>query len=228
MAEDFFLDCGGPYDLTSEHTITSWESQPTSGAEAAIIALLESQPQRYVGKRLLHIGIGNSSLFVTFAAGLAGYVGITISHPEIELFRKTCGKSGKATAILMNKYDPRMYPLIEGHFDIIVDTMLKSYACCEKHFLDMMRFLASILNKGGTLMTTESGVRWGWRGNTARSYTPGAQLDPAIARFRVLDRERLQSLGAELGLTMSCARVAYPHGDRALDDDVLILTKDDG
>ncbi|HUD88796.1 MAG TPA: hypothetical protein VMR17_20300, partial [Xanthobacteraceae bacterium] len=88
MSDVFFADCGGPYDLTPDHTITSWESLPTSPAEAAVIEFLKSQPQRYVGKRLLHVGIGNSSLPTEFAADLAQYTGITISLPEIALFDK--------------------------------------------------------------------------------------------------------------------------------------------
>jgi len=128
-------------------------------------------------------------------------------------------------AIILNKYDPRMYIKIDGDFDIIVDTLLKSYACCEKHFASMMEFFASRLRSGGTLITTKSGVEWGWRGNTSRAYTPGAQVDPAIAKFRVLGADGLERLGKHLGLIMDSAKVANSQVDPAVDDRILILTK---
>jgi hypothetical protein len=69
---------------------------------------------------------GNSSLAETFAAGVAEYVGITISLPEIERFKSKLANVGNAHVIFLNKYDPRMYPKIRGDFDVIVDTSLKS------------------------------------------------------------------------------------------------------
>lgn len=221
----FFTDCGGPFDLTPDHTITNGESLPTSGAEVAVIAFLQLEPQRLVGKRLLHIGIGNCSLPALFAADLSQYVGITISLPEIALFESKLAGVKSTTAILMNKYDPRMYGSIRGEFDFIIDTLLKSYACCEKHFEQMMAFFTSKLRPGGALITTETGVLWGWRGNTRRSYTPGAQTDPAIAKFRVLGRDGLSGFADRLGLIMTVAEVPNPQGDPALNDSILILTR---
>jgi hypothetical protein len=163
MTNVFLADCGGPFDLTSDHTISSFESQPTSDAELAIIAFLKSEPQRHVGKRLLHVGVGNSFLPTELAADLAQYVGITISLPEIALFEKIFSGATNAKTLLLNKYDPRTYEKLNGKFDVIVDTLLKSYACCEKHFVQMMEFFASSLTSGGVLITTETGVQWGWK-----------------------------------------------------------------
>ena len=116
MADVFFEDCGGPFDLTPAHTISSYESQPTSGAEVAIIAFLKSEPQRYLGKRLLYVGVGNSSLPTEFVADLAQYTGITISLPEIALFEQKFAGAENAKAVLLNKYDPRMYVKLRGEF----------------------------------------------------------------------------------------------------------------
>ncbi len=225
MSDVFFADCGGPYELTPDHTITNGEALPTSGAELAVMAFLKSQPQRYMAKRLLHVGVGNSSLPIAFAADLAEYVGITISLPEIAVFEDKLAGVRNATVTLVNKYDPGMYVKIHGNFDIIVDTLLKSYACCEKHFGQMMEFFAAKLTSGGTLITTETGVLWGWRGNTGRSYTPGAQVAPSIAKFRVLGCDGLKRLGERLRLTMTSAEVTYPQGDATEQDRILILTK---
>jgi hypothetical protein len=221
----FFADCGGPFDLTPDHTISSFESQPTSEAEVAIIAFLKSEPRRYAGKRLLHVGVGNSSLPAELAADLARYIGITISLPEIAQFEQKFAGVENAKAVLLNKYDRRMYAKLNGEFDIIVDTLLKSFACCEKHFGQMMKFFTSKLRSGGTLITTETGVQWGWKGNTKRAYTPGAQVDPSIGRFRVLGRDNLRRLGERLGLTMNSVNVPNSKIDPAADDHILILTK---
>jgi hypothetical protein len=221
MSVVLFADCGGPFELTPDHTITNGEALPTSGAELAVMAFLKAQPQCYTGKRLLHVGVGNSSFPLAFAADLAQYVGITISLPEIALFEDKLAGTKNARAVLLNKYDPRMYLKIDGDFDVIVDTLLKSYACCEKHFEQMMEFFASKLVCGGILITTENGVLWGWRGNTSRAYTPGAQTDPSIAKFRVLGRDGLKRIGERLGLTMNSNVSVEP----AANDSVIVLTR---
>jgi hypothetical protein len=225
MAEAFLDDCGGPFDLTPDHTITSWEALPTSPAETAVMKFLKSEPQRYVGKRLLHVGVGNSSVPSEFAPELAEYVGITISLPEIALFERKFAGAQNAKVLLLNKYDPRMYPKLHGEFDIIVDTLLKSFACCEKHFMQMMEFFVSILRSGGMLLTTRAGTLRGWRGNTQVAHTPGAQVDPSIGEFRVLGLENLRCLCERLGLTMNSVKVSNSQDDPASEDCVLILTK---
>jgi len=185
---------------------------------------LKSQPWRYLGTRLLHVGVGNCSFAVEFAASLKQYVGITISLPEIVLFEQKLANFENAKVFLLNKYDPRFYGLLDGQFDIIVDTLLKSATCCEKHFEGMMEFFTSRLTIGGMLITTETGVQWGWKGNTKRAYTPGAQLDPSVGKLRVLTRNGLRSIGERLGLSLTAVRI-----DGSLiggaDDHLLILTK---
>lgn len=222
MPNTFLEDCGGPFDLTPDHTITSWESMPTSPAETAIIKFLKSERQRYVGKRLLHVGIGNSSLPTEFSAELAEYVGITISFPEIAQFERNLANAENARAILLNKYDPRMYSKLSGTFEIIIDTLLKSFSCCEKHFEKMMEFFVSKLSVEGMLLTTEAGLRWGWRGNTKVAHTPGAQTDPSIGQFRTLGFEELGYLCERLNLSASFTDVAV---DPGINDCVVSLVK---
>jgi hypothetical protein len=223
--ERAFADCGGPFDLTPDHTITCWEAEPTSGAELAIMRRLKAMPRSYAGKRMLHIGVGNSAVPLAFAGRLARYVGLTISQPELELFERRCAGFANASALLVNKYDPRAYPLVAGEFDLIIDTLLKSCACCEKHFLAMMGFYASKLAPGGALLTTERGVLFGWSGTTLRAFTPGAGSDPAMRRFRVLGVEALQRLAEELGLAFSVSRAPPRYWVAPVNDRIITLTK---
>jgi hypothetical protein len=218
-----FADCGGPFDLTPRHTISSWESRPTTSGEATVIAFLKSRPSLYMGKRLLHVGIGNCSLPDALACGLAGYIGLTISLPEQRLFEHKFLGAKDVEVLLANKFDPRTYSKIKDNFDLIVDVGLKSFACCEKHFLSLMEFYADRLRTGGLLITAESGIQFGWKGNTAVAFTPGAQLDPSAAEYRVLGRHGIEQLGQRFGWTLTCAPSAtIPH---AMCDETIWLLK---
>lgn len=183
---------------------------------------LLGNPALVQGRRLLHVGIGNSALPLALIDLLAAYVGITISVPEVDRFNRLLGRRENTVGLLINKYDPREYPRLEGKFDIIVDTLLKSVACCEKHFETMMRFFAERLTPGGKIITTENGVLFGWPGNTARAYTPGAELNPELGSARVLGRSQLEATGRKYGLTMS-DEGARPAGEKS--DIILTLTK---
>ncbi len=225
MEETFHADCGGPYELQDQHTVSCYEAEPTSGADLAVMAFLRARPEFYAGKRLLHVGVGNSEFPLAFVRGLGAYVGLTISLPELAQFQARLAGRPNAAAMLMNKYDPDAYGKLTGDFDIIVDTLLKSMACCEKHFCGMMEFFAAKLRQGGALVTTESGVLWGWRGNTLRGYTPGAQTAPSIAQHRVLGVDGLRLFAERLSLSMSSAEVAVPGADPPTSDRIFILKK---
>ena len=171
---------------------------------------------------MLHVGIGNSALPLALIHLLAAYVGITISVPEVDRFNRVLGGRENIVGLLINKYDPREYPRIEGKFDLIVDTLLKSVACCEKHFDEMMRFFVARLIPGGKIVTTENGVLFGWPGYTGRAYTPGAQLDPALASARVLGRAELEAAGRKYGLPINDEGARHV-GEKS--DTILTLTK---
>jgi hypothetical protein len=223
MDDHLLSDCGGPFDLKDENTASCWENEPTSGAETAIINFLKLRPEKYLGKRLLHIGTGNGDLAKQLGQGLSEYVGLTISLPEVEHFNKLFSGVNNLSVILLNKYDPRAYSRILGQFDLIVDTLLKSCACCERHFQEMMEFLAIKLSPGGEIITTQSGVEFGWPGNIMRAYTPGAQLDPSIARFRTIGIEGFKVLGKLHNLSFASAVSFYRQSSEDVPDTILSL-----
>jgi hypothetical protein len=200
LMSTLYTDCGGPYDLQPEHTISCWEAEPLSPAEATLFDYLLANPSVVSGKRLFHIGIGNSQLPVGVRGLVQEYVGITISQPELDLFNRTFADDPRMTGLLMNKYDHRQFPLIAGQFDIILDTLLKSMTCCEKHFIEMMEFFVGRLVPGGIILSTRNGINFGWPGNTARAFTPGSQTDPAVRESRVLGEPGLRELAGRLGL----------------------------
>jgi hypothetical protein len=202
-----FDDCGGPFDLTPFHTISSWESQPTTSAEAAVIDYLRQRPALYAGKTLLHVGIGNGSLFEALGGDVEIYVGVTISNPELRLFEERFGAHQQARAILANKHDAREFFRIGSTFDIIVDVNLKSFTCCERHFDATMTYYASCLTPQGMIITAESGVMFGWKGNTNVAHTPGAGSSALDAERRILGIDGLAQLGARHGLDVAAVTV---------------------
>lgn len=195
-----FRDCGGPYDLSPEHSTSSWESKETTCAEQAVIRYLVEEPSRYREKTLLHVGIGNGGLFEAIGRELKAYTGITISRPELDCFRRQFPDSKNARTALVNKHDERFFGSMGGDFDIIVDVNLKSFACCEKHFRATMSYFARALTCGGKLVTAQSGLDFGWAGNTAVAYTPGADTRPFMSHHRALRIEGLRRLAADLNL----------------------------
>ncbi len=225
LREEAFADCGGPFDLTPEATISCWELEPTSGADLAVLAYLKARRERYEGKRLLHVGVGNCSVPLALSERLREYVGLTISQPELALFDSRCGHLGNASARLLNKYDARALATLEGCFDIVFDTLLKSYACCEKHFQVMMEFFVSRLSEGGVIITSKRGVLFGAQPRETRAFTPGAQRDPGFRDMRVLGMGGLAALTDRLGMTISEAPALRTRLLRREIDAPLILTK---
>jgi hypothetical protein len=191
-----FADCGGPFDLAPGQTMPSWDSMPTTLAEMAVIAYLEQRPEQYVGKSLLHVGIGNSSLFATLGRKLEKFVGLTISLPEQQFFQQRFADANATKIILANKHDPRAYSQIDKELDLIVDVNLKSFACCEKHFDQLMALYAQRLARGVVIITALSGIVFGWGGKTRAAHTPGACLDPSDRDNRILGKSGLVQISA--------------------------------
>jgi hypothetical protein len=219
MSETLLVDCGGPFDIEPAHAITCWEDQPLSPAEATLMHYLLAEPEQVRGRRVFHIGIGNSELPKALDGLIGEYVGITISAPELQRFECELASRPGMSGLLMNKHDPRLFSQITGEFDFIVDTLLKSCTCCQKHFDETMDFFASKLAPNGVILTTRNGVNFGWSGTRKRAYTPGSQSDPAVQSSRVLGEEGLKRLAAKLGLSF----VEGPTG--ATGDVVLMLRK---
>jgi hypothetical protein len=207
-----FSDCGGPHELSFAHSKSSWESKPTTCAEQAVIRYLIQSPARVRGKSLLHVGVGNGALFAATEAELGAFTGVTISRPELDKFNHEFGGRPSARVILANKHDDRVFGLIGDRFDIIVDVNLKSFACCEKHFRTTMSYFARSLLPGGSLVTAQSGLDFGWAGNTAVAYTPGADTTPLMSVHRVLGSDGLLRLSADLGLAAR-SLVVQPSAD---------------
>lgn len=119
--------------------------------EAALDRLLER------GDRILHVGVGNSSLALRFAARAGGITGITLSDAE-----KACADALAIPGyrvLIGNKYS-RDLDALSGPFEFIIDNNPASFGCCVAHFEQMLAGYARLLAPGGRLLTDREGMYW--------------------------------------------------------------------
>lgn len=107
--------------------------------------------------RLLHVGVGNSSLARRFASRVALVEGITVNEQELA-HAQSLGLDGYRVS-LCNKYSPEL-ARIPGPFDLIVDNNLSSFACCLYHFQVMLDTYVRLLGAGGRILTDRQGMAW--------------------------------------------------------------------
>lgn len=123
-----------------------------SPVQESVNNYLKSAQKLYQGKKILHIGIGSSSIFKEFNSVFGQIDGITNSQQELEM-----GKNDTYRIYLMNKYNPDEFSTIDSDYDVIVDVSLKSYACCSEHWVGFMKEVINKLKVGGRLLSHTGG-----------------------------------------------------------------------
>ncbi len=141
----------------SKHNFTYWEDRNTTSDELEIIDYLENS-YKLDSQKILHIGIGNSFFAKKFFK--KNYIfGITISKKEIE--RANLLNLSNYNFVLCDKYSKNFNEKLNNKkFDIIVDTNLKSYCCCQESFYFFIENLFNKLNNRGMLITSKKGMKW--------------------------------------------------------------------
>ncbi len=158
------------------------ERQTTIGQEN-IEAVLAGKP--ISAARLLHVGIGNSRLAQRFSAQVQQIDGITMGSEEQLLAKQL--ELANYTVLLLNKYSQALGRLPPG-YDFIIDNNIFSYACCKKHFMQMMSSYAALLKPTGELLTERRGLNWIYRKPDVvgmsfaelKAVAEGLQLQPGI------------------------------------------------
>ena len=107
---------------------------------------------------VLHIGIGNSFL----ASKLNDFneiIGITISQNEIKYASTKNIVNYKY--FFLNKYKANSLDIFENKkFDIIIDTNIKSFSCCDKAFNNLFKQYVNSLNHSGYIISHINGLKW--------------------------------------------------------------------
>jgi hypothetical protein len=110
------------------------------------------------GKRLLHVGVGNSQLAQQFAQQFELIDGLTVSENELRLAKSV--QIDTYTVFFVNKYSREFVLAIKNKYDFIVDNNLASFACCKFHFYRMLDNYLWALRPGGQILTDQRGMDW--------------------------------------------------------------------
>jgi hypothetical protein len=104
--------------------------------------------------RILHVGIGNSLLSKEFGKNVAQ--AMTKDGAEARN-----AEALGVPAILCNKYDVGSYvERLLAPFDLIVDVNIRSYACCDRHFVEYLEEMLEALGPNGSLVTSRRGLEY--------------------------------------------------------------------
>ena len=151
------FDCGKRTDpgvRYSEH-LRDWSNKATTPDQRRIEYYIDHYDLRQ--KRILHIGIGNSSFAKRFHRRVMEIVGTTIDESEIAVAHSL--SLPNYLFVVQNKFSGKD-DAIDGVFDFIVDNNLTSPCCCIQHLASMFEFYAEMLSDGGQIVTDRQGLHW--------------------------------------------------------------------
>ena len=140
-----------------DKSYTYWEDRAITTDELDIINFLDNEKDIKF-KSVLHIGVGNSYFAKKFARRF-NITGITISQEEVK-------KANSMNLInyqvyLLDKYSTQFKNFLSKNtFDLIIDTNLKSYTCCQETFEFMISNIFKSINSNGMLITSTNGMKW--------------------------------------------------------------------
>jgi len=141
--------------LAIEDEWRDWSSQPTTPDQLAIERYLAGHDLSE--KRILHVGVGNSSLARRFAGRAKEIVGLTVAPEEFALAERLAIANYRV--VLHNKHLGADAG-VRGPFDFIVDNNPTTFACCLTHFAAMLGSYAAMLAPDGQILTERRGLAW--------------------------------------------------------------------
>ena len=155
MINNYICNCKKKNFLNKSYTY--WEDREVTTDELEIIKFLENNND-FKFKTVLHIGIGNSYFAKKFA-DTNKIIGVTISQKEIQKARTMDLKNYQF--FLLDKYSINFKEFLnKNKFDLIIDTNLKSYSCCQASFEFMINNILKSININGMLITSINGMKW--------------------------------------------------------------------
>jgi len=110
------------------------------------------------GAKVLHVGIGNSSVLLQFHELFRQIDGITIMDSEIRVADGVRPLFDLDYQIYQfNKYDAANLQVLGSDYDVIIDNNLKQHACCQNHWVDYFYGLLERLSPQGFVLTHTQG-----------------------------------------------------------------------
>jgi len=152
----FPRDCGASTMVKLSYSDGSWIHRKTTRDLRNIQTFLAGASRPL---KVLQVGVGNSSLFQTTGDRLSELVGITVVQDEVDFAQQSFPDEfgSKYKVNFCNKYSSEL-SFLGTDFDYIVDNDLSSYACCKKHFGDMLRAYSHMLAKDGQILIGFNGL----------------------------------------------------------------------
>lgn len=110
------------------------------------------------GRRILHVGVGNSQFAKRFGPRVRLIDGLTVSEAEKALADSL--HLANYSVFLLNKYGREFLQRIGHRYDYVIDNNLASFACCKYHFHHMLDNYLWSLEPGGSILTEQAGMDW--------------------------------------------------------------------
>jgi hypothetical protein len=158
---------------------TDFSDSQTSPDQLEIEQYLEGGTSLAPSARILHVGVGNSSLALRFRDRCAQIDGLTVI--EREKARADALGLPNYSVFLLNKHGSEFPHRLQPGYEWIVDNNPASYVCCRYHFARMLENYRWALAPGGRILTHSRGL--GWVARDHRWHMTFSDLAAAGARF---------------------------------------------
>ena len=127
----------------------------SSTDQKGINAYITDNQDAYIDKTCLHIGTGTSSIAINHHKLFKHIDGLAIDPNEVKLANGL--RIPNYTCYLINKYKLKELSVL-GEYDVIIDNNIKSYTCCDEHYLDYFNWiLDSVASRNGEIITHTTG-----------------------------------------------------------------------
>jgi len=141
---------------TTDASLVDYSEKPATPDQQCIEEVLAERNLQ--GTRILHVGVGDSSLAEKLHDRCRSIDGITVSNEELK--RAESLRLPGYSVYFINKLTRDFVIQLKPGYDIIVDNNPASFSCCRYHFAAMMDNYRWALAPGGELLAAQRGMRW--------------------------------------------------------------------
>jgi hypothetical protein len=141
-----------------DHQAADFAASLTCEDQRALEDYLEDQGEQLTSARLLHVGIGNSSLAYRFHLRCRAIDGLTIMPAERA--RAESLRLLGYTVLELNKYSVEFTRRLTPGYDWIIDNNPASFACCRYHHARLLEHYHWALGPRGRVLTHRRGLDW--------------------------------------------------------------------
>ena len=140
------------------NTSSYWENKKVTSEEFAIFKYLKKNIKS--NSDILHIGVGCSHGVQVLKNKFNSFIGLTIAGQEKSKADYLNIKNN--STYLVDKYNSEQLNKIlkPNSFDYIIDINLKSFSPSNELYENMMNNFYSFLKVDGSILTSESGMKW--------------------------------------------------------------------